>query len=220
MLNPSTFLYQAANLGMYIAGRVITIGDDTDQTIRSFASLPVGWDYGSGGPIEADLINEALRWNAFLCGQGLKTDAFPGGGGEIVISASYDDHYFEVILEPDATVSVAYDFQRKQAFYHPRKSPEEAQWIILDAIGHMGQIWSAFTSFTLGNTTPRTIGGLGLLSETIRSLSLHLGANVLLPQGQQSVNTFVSISEPLPELPAHHPFFGNLTRMTSLREQV
>jgi hypothetical protein len=129
-----------------------------EDKIESFANLPQGWDYGAGGPIPKKTRDAALEWNNLLKFHGFgDTDAFAGGSREIVIALTSGDHYLEVIVEPDDSVSVAYDYQRKQMFYRPKLSDLEAQLAIQEVVR---RIWSAsgyftLTSIILGNANLR-----------------------------------------------------------------
>jgi hypothetical protein len=136
----------------FYLGAVNTLSAQTVASkIESFAALPVGWDYGTGGPIAFPVINSALEWNDFLVQQGPSyTDAFPGSDGEIVLAAGFGDDYIEVIVESDGrTVSVAHDFQRKQMLYRSYESQEEAKQLVRNIVG---QRWNASTSFIQENT--------------------------------------------------------------------
>jgi hypothetical protein len=212
------FSYGAANSEMFFSWVAAPLDEDsTDNTIRSFAFLPLGWDYGNGGPIQKNIIDAAIEWNGFLGTQGFKTDAFPGGGGEIVISASFGDHYLEVISETKVMLTETYNIREKQVIYRLQKSSDEAKKTVLNIAG---QIWSASTSFILRNTIRQIKGGLEQLSETTRARSPFSDVAALLAQGQQSANTFMNILEPSLELPATHPFFGNLTQIPSPQEEL
>ena len=106
------------------------------EKIESFRDLQAGWDYGRGVPISENTIQRALAWNLILKLLRLPaTDASPGSDGEVSIAVGCGDHYFEVIVEADDTISVAYDFQRKQVFYRLRKTPYEALKLIIEIAG-------------------------------------------------------------------------------------
>lgn len=95
--------------------------------IDSFGNLPVGWNYGRGGPIPERTLQIAHRWKDFLHSKGFAdVEAFPGDA-EVCLAASDGDHYFEVIIESDETVSVAYDYKRKQVFYRLHMMEDQAR---------------------------------------------------------------------------------------------
>jgi hypothetical protein len=208
--------YDAAIFGALIAGRLLATPKNAEQTIKSFADLPKGWDYGEGGPIAKPVIDAALEWNSFLSLQGFRTDAFPGAEGEISVSASVNDHYLEVIVEDDEKVSVAYDYQRKQVFYELRRTPEEAREIVFKV---MGKIWSVSTLPIRANIMQQIIGGAGPPLRTIRALYQSSDAIVSLIEGQPSANTFVTILDMQQALSAPRRFFGDSIPIAS-RELV
>jgi hypothetical protein len=148
------YSYASNELGSLVIYGMIGVPTDAAspiaQKLYSFANLPIGWDYGSGGPIPIEAISRALIWEQFLRAQGFfDNDAFPGGNGEVVISATLGDHYIEVIIEPNNTTSVAYDFQRKQIFYRLNLSFSEAMQAITEAAG---RIWNASDYYISVNT--------------------------------------------------------------------
>jgi hypothetical protein len=149
-----------------VVGRAIYIADhytqslsSTAKRIMSFSRLPDGWDYGAGGPIPEHTLQLALTWENRLRRLGfLQINASPGGGGEVAIGAGLGDHYIEIIVEDDDTISVAYDFRGKQEFYYLRMIEADAHQILLELVG---QIWSASTLYTQSNTSVLRTGGQG-----------------------------------------------------------
>jgi hypothetical protein len=131
----------SANLRVRVHGFVLDTAQDANSMINSFGRLPRGWDFGRGGPIPEAMLAIALAWNDFLqlCGYS-EIEAFPGEG-EVLLAVSDSDHYFEVIIESDHTISIAYDFQRRQVFYRPRMSQKKALETVSEI---MGRKWSAF----------------------------------------------------------------------------
>jgi hypothetical protein len=183
-----------------------------ENKINSFAHLPEGWDYGSGGPITEDTRKIAIAWNDFLRSQWfLSTDASPGSEGEIAIAAGLGDHYIEIIVESDRTVSVAYDFKRKQVLYQSRLSALEARELVMQLVEH---IWNVFTSFTVTNIMQQKTGFSERHLRTIGGRYPLSGVNVFAPQGRQPVPTFVNTTDDSHESSASLPFFGDLTQIT------
>lgn len=62
------------------------MNEHTRQTIKSFLSLPKGWCYGSGIPISQITTDLAIHLNEKAENYGLKTEAFPGIDGEVLLS--------------------------------------------------------------------------------------------------------------------------------------
>jgi len=142
---------------LYSAGYLIAPPVGAADKIRSFEHLPLGWDYGEGGPIPSRTIRKALAWNNRLYQLGFpKTNASAGSGGQIAVAAGRHDHYVEIIVEPDDTISIAYDLRRKQVLYRLHMQDVEADKLIIEI---MEEIWSASTSFTQLNTIEMKIGG-------------------------------------------------------------
>jgi hypothetical protein len=204
---------------IFVSGHAnLGISAGAEDAINSFADLPAGWDYGSGGPIPRSTREIALLWNKVLNSFGFSdTEAFPGGDGEIAISGNFGPHHLEVIVESDHTISVAYDFQRKQVFYRLRKSTSEALNIVLEL---KEQIWSASTSFTLENTVQRTGGGPEQLSKITRAHYPFLGVNASQPPAPPFVRTPENITEEWKPSAANLRFFGSLTQTPSHLEAV
>lgn len=185
-----------------------------DDKINSFARLPRGWDYGSGGPISDQIIQTAQAWKNLLVAQFVwDIDAFAGGDGEILIAASCGDHYVEVIIEPDNTISMGYDFKGKQIFYRPRVS----SWEAFDQISVLwGSIWSAYDYFTQRNTIQRRVDLHDWHLET-RPLLAGMGhyqsffATVFDPSSAQSASMLDNTIKTSPALLGNPQFFGNST---------
>lgn len=187
-----------------------------EEKLNSFADLPEGWDYGSGGPIPQSRITVALAWNNFLRSRGfLETDASPGGDGEIAIGGRLGEHYVEIIIEPDNTISVAYDRNRKQIFYKLRQPPWEAQRLLLKL---MDEIWSASTSFIAVNTMPRPISGSGQLSATMVGRSQSSALTALLGTGEAFASTSASFMVGGGASSVNPLYFGALIQESSRRE--
>lgn len=58
----------------------------TIRKLRGYERLPVGWHYGSGGPIPAPTIDLAVKIEGMLRESGFnETDCFPGCDGEVQV---------------------------------------------------------------------------------------------------------------------------------------
>lgn len=126
---------------------------DAEKELNSFANLEQGWDYGLGGPIPETTLSVAREWLHKLefHSQSFSNIAtFPGNSGKVTIAASSGDHYLEIIVEPDLSISVAYDFKRKQKFFRLHLTPEEAQRSVAEVLG---EIWTVPISSIPGNIT-------------------------------------------------------------------
>jgi hypothetical protein len=133
----------------------------TAEKIISFSLLPNGWDYGEGDPIPKDTVDTALAWERFFDLRGWDTNAGPGTDGEIAISARLGSSRIEVVIEPDRTLTIAYDFEGARVSYAPRISAQKAQERILEII----EPWNSSASSTQRSTTGDQISGLTQRSE-------------------------------------------------------
>jgi hypothetical protein len=83
--------------------------DPVEQYIRSFASLPEGWNFGEGRPSNAELITKAIEIYRSGKSLGFIGNAFPMGEGEIEISFSYQEHFIDVYLTNQGTIEYTYE---------------------------------------------------------------------------------------------------------------
>jgi hypothetical protein len=214
--NPNYIVYPMDNT-TYVSGVRLNIpflSGDVDDKINSFAKLPVGWDYGGGGPISDQIVQTALAWKSLLATQFVwDIDAFAGGDGEILIAASCGDHYVEVIIEPDSSISMGYDFKGKQIFYRPRMS----SWEAFEQISVLwGNLWSAYGYFTQRNTIQRRVD-LHDWHLGIHPLPVEMGhyqsssVTVFDPIDVQSANILDNTTRAFPALLGNLRFFGNST---------
>jgi hypothetical protein len=196
-----------------VKGLISIAQPNIETKIQSFANLASGWDYGHGGPISASTVRLAQMWSRVLRNNGfLEIDAFPGGDGEIVVSACHNDHYYEVIIEPDHTISIAYDFKGKQMYYKPNMSELDAKQAILEAVG---RIWSAFDYSTQINLILNKINLHGQLLEIQRAMGAYqsLTTNALSSPEHQFAPIFVNTIKTFQVLYGNPQFFGSLTQI-------
>lgn len=86
-------------------------------------NLKKGWFYGKGEPISKEFIDNAIKIDKLSFYNGLfKTDIFPGSDGEICVSIYYCNHYLEIILESDNTVTYSHEFEDKELEYKEEMS--------------------------------------------------------------------------------------------------
>jgi hypothetical protein len=200
---------------MYINGVPVNTGvaqvnDGTEEKIKSFATLPRGWDYGRGGPIPEKTLREARAWNAILRENGLDDiDAFPGGDNEVVVAGSLGDYYVEAIVENDGKVSIAIDYKRKQTGYFPNLSPDDAEQIVKSLVR---EIWSASVYFTPISTIQSNVSLLELPSVTLTEGFLLWIGNVSAGRETLLLNTYANTISATQVSLESHQFSGNLTR--------
>jgi hypothetical protein len=198
-----------AALTMYVIGPETPI-NPIDEKINSFAFLRDGWDYGNGGPIPQHTRDLALAWNRFLQSQGfVESDAFPGGDGEIVIATESDDHYLEVIIESDDSISLAYDFQSKQVFYRANMSSMDAVQTIIELAG---QICGVSGYYTQTNLIGNEVGLRAQRFGTQRRTDVFQSSvwNALTTEETQFAHTSGDSIRDIPESWESHRYFGSL----------
>jgi hypothetical protein len=202
-------IYTGGMNAVYIGG-VLSVRNSTDDKIRSFGNLRQGWDYGEGGPIPERTRDLALAWNRLLQSQGFgETDAFPGSDGEIVVAAGNNIHYLEVIIEPDGSTSLAYDFQGKQAFYRPNMSAMEAVQMIIDLAGQICGVSGYYTQINLtGNEA--SLRGRRFVTQRTTDVFQSSAWNVSTLEDDQSAITSGSFTKSTPESWGTPRFFGSL----------
>jgi hypothetical protein len=99
----------------------------TDEKIRGFNNLPVGWHYGEGVPPSDSTIKKAIALNMEAGGNGFtKTNAFPGIEGEIQFTVYKGQFYLEFTLEVDGTVTFLYEEADEEKDYQTGISFDEA----------------------------------------------------------------------------------------------
>lgn len=108
----------------------INLADHTSPTtlkIRSFKRLLEGWHYGKGVPPTNAAIEQALKLNSGALSSGfLKTDAFPGIDGEILVAVYYGEWYLEFTLEANMSVTFVAEKNREEVEYVEGLSVEDA----------------------------------------------------------------------------------------------
>jgi hypothetical protein len=115
----------ASTFYVHIAGP--TSSAATAKKIREFSALPRGWYYGMGTGPSPRTIHIALAYLSALMVYGFsETDAFPGGDGEIMITAYSNSHCIEVTVDVDTTFTVSHQDGKESRFYEPGLSGIQA----------------------------------------------------------------------------------------------
>ena len=77
------------------------VSTNTLSKIRTFQNLAIGWHFGSGGPIEAEVISRAIEIHCLFLLLGMThTNAFAGENGEVLVTAYKIHDYIGVTIEP------------------------------------------------------------------------------------------------------------------------
>jgi hypothetical protein len=128
----------------------------TARKIEGFRSLPVGWHYGSGGPISDAVISTVRELYGFLLQIGLsQTDAFAGADGEVLLTAYHEQHYIATTVEPNGVISVSHESAGVEVTSDEDLNVKGAKGSLL-AVAR--KIWSLSASSTQGTLT-RYVGG-------------------------------------------------------------
>lgn len=124
-------------------GGVLT-ASQTPEKIRSFRKLPVGWHYGDGGPIENSVIQRSiyLYWSMIWRGV-VRTDAFAGADGEILLTAYHGEHYLGIVIEQDGKMTFRHEFKDEEKTYIEVDNLSEME----SAIGEAVKWWNTYDFF-------------------------------------------------------------------------
>lgn len=80
-----------------------------ENKINRFGSLPTGWHFGEGRPPSDQRIRQGISIANEAIFHGYDVDAFPGIGGEILITLYYENDYFEFTIEENDTVTFVHE---------------------------------------------------------------------------------------------------------------
>jgi|SRR5208282_5323770 len=132
----------------------------TLEKIISFQNLPTGWHFGEGGPVQLPVIQRAIKlyWSIVLQGI-VRTDAFAGADGEILLTAYHGDHYFGVVIEQDGKMTFRHEFKDEELKYIEVDRLSEIEKAIGEAAG---VIWRTTSDFFIQTTS--SVSAIGLTS--------------------------------------------------------
>ena len=180
----------------------------TARKIESFRSLPAGWHYGQGGPLNMVVIEKALEMDGYYRKLGFtSTDAFPGADGELMITAYRGPHCIETTISTDLRYSVTYECDGAEMSATPNDINEVSAKRKVLQIG--AEIWLGLLGLsTEGSTTKRVRGSQASRSRTLKVGGFLSSVEIAwMPQGSQFANTsgHITPSESL----ASHQFTGS-----------
>ena len=82
---------------------------ETNKKLEALGRLPLGWDYGRGGPADRFSIFGARRILSLLKTLGLNNfDVVPGSDASVVVFGLIDNGEIEVVCEPHTTSFIYY----------------------------------------------------------------------------------------------------------------
>jgi len=167
----------------------------TEKKLEKLLSLEPGWYFGDGAAPSEEVYQLAFGIHDSMLGLGfLKTDAFPGVDGEIVLmlSAVDGDVDLEFTIKPDLLVSFAYMVDGNTVIYQEGLSRERIEFILRKFWAEQKWNLSGYLVSVISNETKED--SLAQLSKTItiamaQSLreSLSLVGNVYWTPPDKSV---------------------------------
>lgn len=215
MTEPFDLSLVSANAVIAYCGDFFELPEDIFETINSFTALSIGWDYGRGGPVSDDVRGAAIKWAKYLEKQGFSNlDASPGNNNEIILASSTGDHYFELIVQEAGVSSLAYDYKRKQVFFHRGLSEDETKALLAEI---EARIWSASDYFIQINTMRRSVNLIDLHFPTVTNFyQLWTGTAYKFQEPQLPI-TFESTIRNLKVSPGNLQSFGSLIPLPNSR---
>ena len=128
-------------------------GESTEDKIRSFMQLPEGWHYGEGGPPAQRTVNSALAIFRAAHNYGfLRTDSFPGIGGEIRVTAYQGPHYLEFTVAADRRITFVRELDNVEVACEENLSLGQAKSMLHQMAD---QIWSLSDLLAQGTSINR-----------------------------------------------------------------
>lgn len=92
------------------------MSQETEAKLQRFKELKQGWHYGEGKPVNPACLQKAITLNQIL-GPTVKTNAFPGIWGEVVLAIYVQNHYLEFTFESDGTTTFCHEEDDKEVCY-------------------------------------------------------------------------------------------------------
>jgi hypothetical protein len=175
----------------------------TKQKIASFKNLPSGWHYGEGVAPTQPMIDNAHDWHKKIAKAGFTiTNAFPGVGGEIMISGRHEDHEVEIVLESDGSISFDHEKNDQTVTSIERGNPKEVEDALNEAAG---ELWS-ISDFSINDILSRIkIASTDWHFEITAAVLPSFYMNVLSSPIRPYAGTYENIIQLLPE---NRRYFG------------
>lgn len=145
-------------------------GDPLLKKLDEFANLPIGWEYGEGGPTlpHVSQIARSIYQDSTLFQ--FKADAFPCADGSLHLVFYADDRSAEVQIETDGVIDLCMEEKRNGRFVEV-ESPENVprHEVIPQVADFLLQELSQWDSFGLsiqGTMTTRSVNLIARASRT------------------------------------------------------
>lgn len=187
----------------------------TVAKIEGFGALPPGWHYGRGDATSQENVDAALRVIDRLTMFGFaETDAFPGSGGEILVTGYWGDHCVEILIDGNR-FNVAYEHNGVEIDSADGLSEAGALQKLSDTAR---SIWHTSAFSTQDILIVKEAASQALHSKTQHWVAFpSFGASALTIQARPFVSTSPAT---IVELPAILRFFGGSTSRNSLRRSA
>jgi len=176
-------------------------GESTADKIRSFRQLPEGWHYGEGGPPAERTVTSALAICRAAHNYGfLRTDAFPGIGGEIRVTAYEGPQYLEFTVAPDLRITFVRELDNVEVASEENLSLEQTEsklhqvaeqlWSLSDLLAQHTSIDRDSVSRAARSRTQARTGGAGYPSSRRavlpRQVSVYANTSGAITSGMSS----------------------------------
>jgi hypothetical protein len=184
---------------------ILPTSNSTEEKIRSFSMLAVGWHYGSGRAPSQETIATAIQWYKYLIRLGFTvTDSFPGRNGEIMVTAYEGPHYMEILLETTSTVSFLHERDGQEVRSLDHVTPDQVSHTLRELTG---KIWNT-SGYSIENIS--TVNAVSLRASHSRSTMTEPPSSTWgVSQGLPSANTYGST---IPTLGANRLYSGFLMK--------
>jgi hypothetical protein len=203
----NTVVAAAAPAFVNVTGQTITLPppNHTEEKIRSFSMLAVGWHYGSGRTPSREMIATAVQWHRYLISLGFTvTDAFPGRNGEIMVTAYEGPYYIEILLETTSTVSFLHERDGQEVRSLDHVTPDQVSHTLRELTG---KIWNT-SGYSIQNIS--TVNAVSLRASPLRSMTMeHPSSTWGVSKGLLSANT---CGNTIPTSGANRLYSGFLTK--------
>jgi hypothetical protein len=130
----------------------------TIAKINSFKDLPENWSFGEGVVFDSSQMEKAINLVNIAYELGLKeSDAFPGLNGEIMVTFYDNEDYWELILEPNNSVTYVYERGEDTSLYQEELSFDVAFGKLIKSFknNHLSFYPSAIQVFKSAESSPK-----------------------------------------------------------------
>ena len=103
----------------------------TKAKIESYRSYSNGWHFGEGVAFDSVTVDAALRLHSELLRNGLShTNAFPGLGGQVIVTFYRPPHYYEFVVYPDRHVEYTHELDDDEVCWRESITEADAYAVI------------------------------------------------------------------------------------------